>query len=388
VEVIGVSVPVFCVVGAAVWYRRHPMPELWMVGIYLIETLGYPYNNQRRVILVVPLVTMWYVLGACAAGRGLIALSGRAIGRVGISVAVVVAVLAAEVPTAFGFTTNYLFRAGQQSSEFARSPAMWLLKAIGPPRAVVETDYRGSIAYFTGHRTAWSAFTTTTTYGPFAAHNQSACTVSRVKSALDADGASFLTVGDFNIPGLIDSPCLLHMASSRETAGVLGAVRLLSSDHDDSSVFELLGPGTPQPGLVDRTVEAPSSAASALTLTPNGQGDAGGTAFVAPAIAGEANFEWTWPGPEPLSQVSVGSISGSAERGTDPPITESSVAIELADGTWRTVASTGGSVGDHGRAPYLLASLPPGTTAMGLRVSARTTGGAEVSCVNAIGSTQ
>jgi hypothetical protein len=209
-----------------------------------------------------------------------------------------------------------------------------------------------------------------------------------VRSALDADDASFLIVGDFNIPGLMDSPCLLRMASSPKTAGVLGVARLLSTDHDDTSVFEMLGPGTSQPGLVDHTVDAPSSAATALTLAANGQGDAGGTAFVAPAVAGQANFEWTWPGPEPLSQVSVGSVRGSAESGAAPPVTESTVAIELADGKWRTVASAGGAVGDHGRAPYLLASLPPGTTAIGLRVSARTAGGAEVSCVNAIGSTR
>ena len=391
VTVVGYTVPVFSVLGAVVWYRRHPMPELWMVGAYFIETLGYPFTNQRRVILVLPLVTMWYVMGACVAGRAVLTLSGRvsgrAMSRVAISAAVVVAVLAAEVPTAFGFTTNYLYRAGQQSSEFAGSPAMWLLKAIGPPSAVVETDYRGSVAYFTDHRTAWTAFTTTTPYGPFAGQNQGSCTRSRVKAALAADDAHFLIVGDFNIPGLMDSPCLLHMASSSRTAGAIGAHRLLSSDHDDTSVFELLGPGTPQPSLVDRTAAAPSSGATAVTLPANGQGDSGGTAYTVRAVDGEATFHWTWARPEPLSQVSVGTVTAPAGKGGAAPVTAASVSIDLGNGKWRTVARADGPVGDDGAAPYFLAGLPSGTMAVGLEVSARTTGEAEVSYVNAIGPT-
>jgi len=66
--VVGVSVPVFVIVGAVVWYRCHPRPEVWMMGAYFAETLAYPFTNQRRVILVLPLTTIWYVLGAGAAG--------------------------------------------------------------------------------------------------------------------------------------------------------------------------------------------------------------------------------------------------------------------------------------------------------------------------------
>ena len=407
VVVIGVTVPIFTVVGAAVWYGRHATPELWMVGAYFVETLGYPFNNQRRVILVLPLVTMWYVMGACVAGRAVLALSGRALGQVGLSVAVIVAVLAAGVPTAFGFDSNYLFGADHQSSEFARSPAMSLLRFVGSPASVVETDYRGSVAYFSDHRTAWTAFVNTTPYGPFAAQNKGACNVSFVNGAFQADHASFLVTGDFNFPGVMDSPCLLNMASSPRTAAAIGAVRLLSSRHDDTSVFELLGPGTSQPGLVDRTAfEEPTSQPGRVALAPNGQGDAGGTGYVAPSVSGHADVVWTWAVPEPLFQVSVGSVtaaatgttaSGSAVAATAAataaaaatgmarPVTETDVAIELPDGTWRTLASSAGPVGDGGAAPYLLADPPAGTKAIALRVSARTAGAAEVSYVNAIG---
>lgn len=380
VAAVGLTVPVFGVVGAVVWYRRHPVAELWMVGAYFVETLGYPYTNQRRVILVLPLVTLWYVVGAGVAGRAVLALSGRTLSRVGVSVAVVVAVLAGGVPSAFAFGTNYLFNAGQQSSEFAHSPAMALLGQLGQPTSVVETDYRGSVAYFTGHRTAWTAFTTTTPYGPFAAQHQSSCTLPIVEGALHADRASFLVIGDFNIPGVDDSPCLLKMASSPSTAAKIGAERLLSSDHDHTSVFELLGPGSTQPGLADRTAAGPSTPATSLSLPTDGQGDTGSTGYATAAVNGVATFTWTWTAPEPLSQLSVGSVTG-----TGHPVSTSTVAIELPDGRWQPVESCSGPVGDNGAVPYLLAALPSGTEAIGVRVTAATSGAAQVAYVNAIG---
>jgi len=167
VVIVGATVPVFVVLGAVVWYRRHPKAESWMLWAYFAETLAYPFTNQRRVVLVLPLVTIWLVMGAAGAGRWVLALRGRQLSRAAVSAGVAGAVLFAGVPTAAGFTKNYQWPVGQKSSEFARSPAIGLLEAIGPPDAVVETDYRGTVAYFTGHRTAWTAFTTTTPYGPF-----------------------------------------------------------------------------------------------------------------------------------------------------------------------------------------------------------------------------
>jgi hypothetical protein len=382
VVAIGATVPVFGVVGAVTWYRRHPGPESWMVWIYMAETLGYPYTNQRRVILVLPVVTIWYVTGAVVAGRLLLAVSRPVLRRSVVPLAVVVAVLATTVPAAYGFTKNYLYPVGQQSSEFARSPAMSLLKVLEPPNAVVETDYRGAVAFFSGHRTAWTAFVRTTSYGPFAGFNTGACTPSKVRADLQVDNASFLVVGDFNEPGLMDSPCLLKLASSPATAGEIGAVRLLSTDHDQTSLFELLGPRSSQPGLVDPTAASrPRSPATDARLAVNGQGDAGGTGYETRSIDGEANFEWAWPTGAELMQMSVGSvISSTGVEGI-------TVAVQLTDGTWRTVASCDGAVGDGGTCPYLLALLPQPTRATALRVSVRTSGRAEVAYVNAIGAT-
>ncbi len=305
-----------------------------------------------------------------------------------VSAGVAGAVLFAGVPTAAGFTRNYQWSVGQKSSEFARSPAISLLKALGPPGTVVETDYRGAVAYFTGHRTAWTAFTTTTPYGPFGPENNGNCRLPVVKTGLRDDDARFLMVGDVNGPGLMDSPCLLGLASSPATAKAQRAVRLLSTSHDQTSVFELLGPGSPQPQLSDWTEGvtplSSSSAAGAVRagvvpLERNGQGDLGGIGYVTGANRGRAELTWYWPRPVPLSQLSVGSVTSTTA------ISSVTVWIETPAQAWRVVAGAPGPVGDTGAVPYLLAELPPGTTALGLRVSAETSGGAEVTYVNAIG---
>ena len=102
-----------------------------------------------------------------------------------------------------------------------------------------------------------------------------------MKNALLADDADFLMVGDVNFPGFMDSPCLLHLASSyAPTAKSIGAVRLLSTNHDQTSVFELVGPGSAQPGLEDWTADVrPRPGADPTALAPNGEGDAGGTGY-------------------------------------------------------------------------------------------------------------
>ena len=275
VTVVGVSVPVFVILGAVVWYRRHPKAESWMLWAYFAETLAYPFTNQRRVVLVLPLVTLWFVVGAGAAGRWAVALRGRQLSRAAVSAGVAGVVLFAGVPTAAGFTKNYQWPVGQKSSEFARSPAILLLKAVGPRPAVVETDYRGTVAYFTGHRTAWTAFTTTTPYGPFGYENNGNCRLAVVETALRADEAKFLMVGDVNSPGLMDSPCLLGLASSLSTAKALGAVRLLSTSHDQTSVFELLGPDPGNRGQRTESSEHEGTSAGARTPTqrPKGRDD-------------------------------------------------------------------------------------------------------------------
>lgn len=382
----GGTVPLFIAVGAVAWYRRHPRAETWMLAVYFAETLAYPYINQRRVILALPVVITWYTVGAVATGRWAWHRARRALTHraavLGTAVPVVAtaAVLLAAVPTASAFDRNYMYRQGVQSSEFAGTPSMTLLKAVGVPSEVVETDYRGSVGYFTGHRTAWYAFTSTTDYGPLPGRGR--CAVAAVNRYFHDDDADFLFLGDVNVPGLLDSPCLMSLVSRRPTAQRLGAVRLLSSNIDHESVFEMVGPGSTQPGLVDPTAFASPAGASHVTLAPNGQGDAGGTAYLVASRGGRARFDWRWAKAVKVSQVTVGSVTSTA------PITAVSVWLRTKGPTgahWEEVATADGAVGDAGKAPYLLANLRAGLVAEGLRVTVTTSGTAQVAYANAIG---
>ncbi len=116
-----------------------------------------------------------------------------------------------------------------------------MLSALGRPDDVVETDYRSTIALFTGHRTANTAFVNTLI----------SCTDAVTDVSVSQDNAGYLLIGAVNKPDLIDSPCLFEQATSEPWA-----VRLLRTDRDQASVFELIGPGTAHPNLVDVTADA------------------------------------------------------------------------------------------------------------------------------------
>ena len=384
---VGVSVPVLGALGAVVWYRRRPAAETWMVGVYFLETLAYPFNNQRRVILVLPVVTLWYVVGVhaawCwvwrAASRG----ARQAVTRRAVAVAGVAAALAATVgPSVPGFGANYLFGAHLQSSRFVGAPAITMLSALGQAASVVETDYRGSVAYFTGHRTAWSAFTVTTGQGPTASEDLGNCTVRDVAPRLRADGASFLLLGDLNFPGYIDNPCLLGLASAQTTARAIGAVRLLASNVDQDSVFELLGPASAQPGLLDRTSGVrPTTGAGVpskvVRMPGNGSGDHGFHAYTVPPRGGHASAVWKFARPGVVTQLSLGLAYATA------PVRSTELSLEVAPGRWAPVATAAGAVGPGGAQPYLLAL--PGRRALAARVTVYTTGPATIGLLQAIG---
>jgi hypothetical protein len=178
----------------------------------------------------------------------------------------------------------------------------------------------------------------------------------------------------------MDSPCLLDIASTASTGKAVGAVRLISTDHDQTSVFELVGPSSSQPGVTDWTTAAsPSAPATPVALQRNGKGDSGGTGFTAAPSDGTASFDWAWATPVAVTQLSIGSVTSTSA------VQAVNVSVESAAGTWQNVLAAPGAVGDGGTAPYLLAELPASTEVRGVDVSVRTSGIAEVAYVNAIG---
>jgi hypothetical protein len=292
------SVPVLCVVGAAVWARRHGSWLVVVIAVYLAEVVAYPFVNERRIILILPIVAAWYVVG----GRWLldVVASGVTVGRASpglVAKAVVALMLAAlvAVPQSWQLGRDYLFAGNQSSSEPLGSRYMQLLARLGPPSTVVESSYASTTALATGHRTGLTAFQDAT--DPFTGLPRS-CSVSTERQALAGDGAGFLLTGNLNKPYLLDSPCLYRLARSSSWA-----VTLMHSSADNATVFELLGPGTGHPGLA--------------SLLP-------GAALLR---SGGPVTSWGWSSPR--------------------------VSLLEPGGGWKAVASAGGRVGPGGRAPFL-----------------------------------
>ncbi len=334
-QALSVLTTLLILLGAVVWYRRYRDAALAIVPIYLLETVFWPEVNERRVILVLPVLAAWWVVGAAAIWRAIRAWSTRPGLRLGARVTASVLVLAVVVvPLAAQMPRDYLFKLGQTSSQPQGSRYADMLSSLGVPSDVVETDYLSTTALFTGHRTAWSAILP-----------PNACNLTGLKNGIAVDNAAFALLGDVNKPGVLDSPCLFAYLSKSPSS----AVRLLTTSRDSATVWELVGPGTGHPDLSDLTAGVNAAASSA---------------------AGLQVVQWDWGESKVVDQVSLGEARLS--NGTTTAV---EVQLLQPDGTWTVVAKASAPVGDgKGAAPYLLATFPRGQMATAMRVVVSGTG--------------
>ncbi len=331
-KVLAWHVTILVVIGAVVWVRRYRDAAMVAVPVYLVECILWPFVNERRVILVLPVVAALYVLGAAACWRFV---RSRTADRVPLGLtrttAAALAAAVMVVPVVAQMPRDYLFPWKVSSSHFGGSRYAKLLAALGQPSDVVETDYLSSVALFTGHQTNWSAFQVSL---------GNICYEPSVLEAISEDDASYLLLGDVNKPGVIDNACLLNLASVSPWA-----VELLHTDEDDASVFELIGPGTGNPDLVDDSEHlTPVAAQSGATWT----------------------MEWNWRTAKVITQASV-----AWAYLLDGPTYQ--VALQLLEPGrgWQTVDRVDAAVGDgKGDAPFLLTSPPAGVEATAMRVVA------------------
>ncbi len=340
-KVVSWQVTIFVVVGAVSWFRRFYDATVVMAVVYLGESVLWPFVNERRAILVLPLLVAWYVLGAVVAWRAVRRAAYRfgplAVGAARGSATIATACLVV-VPLVAQAPRDYLFGWKVTSSQFAGSRYVALLSDLGTPSDVVETDYKSSTALFTGHRTQWTGFTV--------AHNL--CYLPAVVSAVEADGASYMLNGDFNKPGFLDSGCISALAADGDWA-----VPLLHSLRDNATVYELVGPYSANPDLTDVL-----------------GGNSIGPVF---ASVGQSSTSQSWyfGGAALVSQVSVG-------EAWNPVGSTSSVELQLETpaGVWETVDSASGSVGGGpAAAPWLLKSFLNPIDATAVRVVVGSHGG-------------
>lgn len=349
-KVLSWHVTVLVVVGAVAWARRRRDAAVPMVAVYAVESVLWPYVNERRAILVLPVLVIWYVTGAVLTARWLSARWRPARSQAARRVAAVAVLAVVAVPLVVQTPRDYLYGWKQNGSHFEGSRYALMLSDLGHPRDVVETDYRSTTALFTGHATNWTAFVASST---------GVCYEPAVLADLAADRAGYVLLGDVNKPGVLDSPCLAGILADHP-----GAVPLLHTRRDSASVYELVGPGTGHPGLADLL----ASATPALLST-------------GPGVSTET---WRFPVTGDVTQLSV----GEAAAGSGPT---RSVRLEVRTpaGQWVTVASAAAPVGGGpGRAPYLLARLRRPLPAVAVRVVVEgpgAAGGAVVRDAAAIG---
>jgi hypothetical protein len=372
IRVVWIQIPIFTVLGVIFMVRRHRDSSLLIVGVYLAETLLYPFVNERRVILALPVVLAWYAVGVAAAARWVVDQVRRrqlSPGPSGATMATL-GVIVVVVPLVAAFPRDYLFSVGQDTSRPQGSRYMTGLQLLGEPAQVVETDYKYTTALFSGHRTADLAFIDEI--------NAGRCRLGVARAALATDRAGFLLIGALNKFQLIDNVCLYSLATSQPWA-----VRILRASRDRASVFELIGPGTAHPDLVDQLVGATVSGSGGLQPAPLpavGRGDHPGVAYTTPTRDGTATLTWSFPSSRALSQVSVGE-AGAA--GTPQGV---ALQVEAPDGRWASVAASPTAVGDEsGARPLLLATLVAGTRARAVRVVVHGSGTATALDVNALG---
>ncbi|MHB1533818.1 MAG: hypothetical protein ACYC1D_04240 [Acidimicrobiales bacterium] len=375
-KILAWHVTILVAIGAVRWWRRHRDCASMLVGVYLLETLAWPDMNERRIILVLPVVIAWYVLGAQAVWEAAAAWAARRRehkhrilaapqSRVALAAAAIGVVMAS---LAVQFPRDYLFPLGVSSSQPRGSRYMAILAHLGTPTDVVETDYQFTSALYDGHRSAAGAFIA----------DLKSCSLRATEAALAADHASFLLLGALNKPGVMDNACILHQAQVQPWA-----VRLLRTRRDEASVFELIGPGTGHPDLQDNVADAAVTGSGPLTMIDQRAihwRDVRNAARTTPAVGGQGVFEWNWGSPRPVTQVSVG--EAAAVAGATGVV--KAQLLEPGRG-WVTVASHAGGVGDQaGAGPYLLAAMAP-TQASALRVIVSGNGFVGVQDVHALG---
>jgi len=340
------SVAPLVLIGFVAWQRRRPDLTLLVAPLYLLQSLAYPFVNERRVVLVLPLVLVWYVIGAGALARSL----GLAAGRVGAtrgghrwvsggasSMTACAVLLAAVAPTLLvQFDRNYLFGPGQDSSTPRGAPYMEVLSQAAPAGSTLTSSYRWTTSLYTGHPTV---------RGPFNADpcGRGSGYAARVRASIREYQLGGVLIAALNGPGAVDGGCLLPFLDRRPEL----AVRLYRQPLDHATVFQLIGPGTAAPDLVDATLGRASRGSNPSLRTrseppflvdePAGRyleiDERNGAAMITVPLAGPATGPATGQ-PAAVTQVSVGA-AGQVGAGTAERV---AVALRRPDGSWVDVA--------------------------------------------------
>jgi 4-amino-4-deoxy-L-arabinose transferase-like glycosyltransferase len=249
------SAALLVVVGWVSWMRRRLDVTALITVLYMAETVPFAFINQRRVVLMLPLVVAWYALGwsrVLAACRAWAPARARGSLRYAAAVPVVLvfSLLAWQLPR------DYLLLRGESTPAARGSGYVAALRDLTPAGWSVAAAYQWTTAELTG-RTATRVAHFTTRCAPGQSSDLAALhgklATAHVATVLDAWA---------KWPHNIDNPCLLA------TLSVAPWAVPVFHGTDASTVFVLVGPGTPRPS--DRVVLDVGSPAQSEASLPAG----------------------------------------------------------------------------------------------------------------------
>jgi hypothetical protein len=234
-------------VGWWAWLRRRLDVTVLLIPLYLVETVPFPFVNERRAILILPLVVGWYALGWWQ----VVGVLRRGTQQRTVALALP-AVLALPVLGA-QFSRDYLLRNGQTTPAARGSGYVSALHEVTPRGWSIATSYQWTIALWTG-RTATN-FAHFTYHCPPGGAGNVALLHRELRQRHVATVLSFTS----KWPGELDNVCVRDAL-----ARAPWAVPVYTGS-DVSTVFVLLGPGTPRAGeVVAVHAGAPATAVTAL----------------------------------------------------------------------------------------------------------------------------
>jgi hypothetical protein len=232
------SAALVVLVGWISWMRRRMDVTLLITPLYLAETVPFAFINQRRVVLLLPLALVWYVLGwsrVLAAGRRLA--QERAQGWVRyaavVPLALVVALLGWQLPR------DYLLHRGESTPAARGSGYVAALRQVTPPGWSIAAGFQWTIADLTGRIATNEAHNRIC--GPGASFDPAV-----LQDIFSRDHVATVLDAWVKWPKNMDNQCVLDAMSAAPWAVPV------YHGSDQSTVFVLLGPGTPRPA--DRPV--------------------------------------------------------------------------------------------------------------------------------------
>jgi hypothetical protein len=348
--------------GIIAWaIQRRGDAAIWATGFYWLETLLFPFTNERRIILVLPLVLAWLVLGVKTVGD-LLAAGWRKIPhlpRVRFPIGATAMAVLVGLVLVPQFPRNYLLALGRETSRPTTVPSLAMLQQLGAPSDVVDSDYIWTTSLVSGHQARNGFFNS--------CYDEAARELGLQDKAVYVLTSGFANIG-------IGNPCALQIASRAPWA-----VRLYRTQQDLTAVFALIGPRTMRPHTVDLTRDVQPVASAPIEREPESQqlNEEAGDYPTLPAIDGTATLTWDFPQAATVSTASIGSAFATTST--------SHVQLQLKDlaGQWVTVATAQGGVGEGQETPFLLSSKSMVATAMRAVISG--TGTAQFHDVHALG---